>query len=314
MTDNLTAPDRQLVRYRALFMDSARWTGFEFHPGDIVISTPPKAGTTWMQAICALLIVQNPVPPTSDQISPWLDSPLRPLDDVRAQLAAQTHRRFIKTHTPLDGLPWDERVTYLCVARDPRDLAISWDNHLFNTNFKAFFAARERAIGTADLAELKTAGGRPSFSARKRFWSYMDGPYDPDNLDPNLAFAVHHATTFWAVRDRPNVVLVHYRELKADLDGQMRRLAGLLGIEVPEQLWPELVAAATFESMKGRARAHAPESSNAIWRNPDKFFHRGTSGQWHKVMRKDDNARYATRVAELADADLLAWLHDEVPR
>ncbi|HEX3612614.1 MAG TPA: sulfotransferase domain-containing protein [Sporichthyaceae bacterium] len=314
MTDDLAQGDRKLVRYRSLFMDSDRWSGFEFRPGDIVISTPPKAGTTWMQTICALLILQNPEPPAPDAISPWLDSPLRPVGEVFAQLAAQTHRRFIKTHTPLDGLPWDDRVTYLCVARDPRDLALSWDNHLFNTNYKAFFAARERAVGTADLAELKTHGGRPSFSARKRFWGFMDGPYDPDNLDPNLAFAVHHIATFWSVRERPNVVMAHYRELKADLAGQMRRIAGRLGIEVPEESWPDLVESATFEKMKSRARSHAPESTNSLWRNNDKFFNRGTSGQWRRVVRKDDNARYAARVAELAQVDLLAWLHDEPPR
>lgn len=313
MTDNLDQADRPLVRYRSLFMDSARWTGFEFRPGDIVISTPLKAGTTWMQTICALLILQNPEPPPQDEVSPWLDSALRPIHEVFALLAAQPHRRFIKTHTPLDGLPWDERVTYLCVGRDPRDLAMSWDNHLFNTDFKAFFAARERAVGTADLAELMTHDSRPPFSARKRFWGYMEGPYDTDNLDPNLAFSVHHLATFWAARERPNVLLVHYDELKADLAGQMRRIAAELGIEVPENLWPELVAAATFNQMKARATSHAPEASHSLWRDNSKFFNRGTSGQWRDLLKPKGEVRYAARVAELAEPSLLVWMHGNSP-
>jgi aryl sulfotransferase len=314
MTANLAQAGRQLVRYRSLVMDSARWAGFEFRPGDIVISTPPKAGTTWMQTICTLLILQDPEPAPPDEVSPWLDMVLRPVDDVLAQLAAQTHRRFIKTHTPLDGLPWDERVTYVCVGRDPRDLALSWDNHLFNIDFDAFFAARERAVGTADLAELMSHAPPPPPSTLKRFWGYMDGPYDPSNLDPNLAFAVHHLASFWAVRDQPNVVLAHYGELSADLSGQMRRLAGALGIEVPEGSWPDLVAAATFDRMKARAGTHTPESTHALWRNKARFFNRGTCGQWRTLLDKNGEARYAARVAELADPALLTWMHCDNPR
>jgi aryl sulfotransferase len=45
-----------LIRYSNMVWDSARWEGFELRPDDIVISTPPKCGTTWTQMICALLI------------------------------------------------------------------------------------------------------------------------------------------------------------------------------------------------------------------------------------------------------------------
>ena len=118
-------------RDQNLVSDSARWDGFEFRPDDIVISTPPKCGTTWTQMICALLVFQTTTfDRTLDLISPWLDMQTRDLVSVRADLDAQTHRRFIKTHTPYDGLPHDPRVTYICVGRDPRDVFRSWDNHV----------------------------------------------------------------------------------------------------------------------------------------------------------------------------------------
>src|SRR5260221_12941970 len=64
---------RSLVRYQSLIADSARWEGFALREGDIIISTPPKCGTTWVQMICALLIFQTPdLPKPIDQISPWL--------------------------------------------------------------------------------------------------------------------------------------------------------------------------------------------------------------------------------------------------
>src|SRR5437879_4553373 len=97
-------------RYEASMYDSNRWDGFELRPGDIIISTPPKCGTTWTQMICALLVFQTPTFDRSlDLISPWLDMLTRDRDSVVADLEAQHHRRFIKTHTPLDGVPFDER-------------------------------------------------------------------------------------------------------------------------------------------------------------------------------------------------------------
>src|SRR6187455_1231536 len=96
------------MRYRSIVADNARWDGFEFRPGDIVISTPPKCGTTWTQMLCALLVFDGPeLPRPLGELSPWLDMLTRPIEDVVAMYDAQDHRRFIKTHTPLDGLPLD---------------------------------------------------------------------------------------------------------------------------------------------------------------------------------------------------------------
>src|SRR5215475_10640173 len=93
-----------------------------------------KCGTTWTQMICALLILQEPeLPLPSDTLSPWIDMVTRARTDVFADLEAQTHRRFIKTHTPLDGIPSDPVVTYICVGRDPRDVGLSMDRHIGNT-------------------------------------------------------------------------------------------------------------------------------------------------------------------------------------
>src|SRR5690242_13705510 len=114
------------ARYRIGHQDNSRWDGFVFRPGDIVISTRSKSGTTWMQMICALLVFQDPVlrAPLA-ALSPWLDWLVTPRDEVVGRLEAQRHRRFIKTHTPLDGVPLDPRATYIVVARHPLDMAVS---------------------------------------------------------------------------------------------------------------------------------------------------------------------------------------------
>src|SRR5438477_2832130 len=97
-------------RYRSVLVDSLRWDGFEFRDDDIVISTPSKCGTTWMQMQCALLVFQaTTMPAPLTRLSPWIDVQTETVDSVFAALAAQTHRRFIKTHTPYDGIPHDPR-------------------------------------------------------------------------------------------------------------------------------------------------------------------------------------------------------------
>ena len=115
-------------RYSSWLYDSSRWDDFEVRPGDIIVCTPPKCGTTWAQMICALLVLQDPrLPAPLSSLSPWLDMADRPRAEVFARLEGQAHRRFYKTHTPLDGLPADPRATYVCVGRDPRDVAVSME-------------------------------------------------------------------------------------------------------------------------------------------------------------------------------------------
>ncbi len=300
------------VRYRNFVSDNERFEGFEFREGDILISTPPKCGTTWTQTICALLIFQTPkFPMHVDLMSPWLEQSIRPLDEVKADLAAQTHRRFIKSHTPLDGLPFDERVTYICVGRDPRDVALSWDNHFANVDIPTFLALREKAVGNDDLAELLPPPERliPPDSEAERFWMWIDAPEPVHETITGLASTMHHLNTFFIKREMPNVVMLHYGDLSDDLEGQMRLSASRLGIDVPEALWSELVPAATFDYMKSHAAAVAPNATESIWIDQSRFFNRGTSGQWHHLLDDEGLRRYTARVAEVASPELSLWAH-----
>jgi hypothetical protein len=299
------------VRYQTIFTDSARWDELVFRPGDIVISTPAKCGTTWLQMICALEIFQHTTfDRPLDQISPWLDVLMRPLDEVLADFEAQAHRRFIKTHTPLDGLPFDDRVTYICASRDPRDVAVSFDSHMHNFDPITFVALREHAVGAMDLNELVAAAPPlPSGTPHERFWSWVD-PAEPGKAISHLELMLHHLDTFWQVRDQPNIVLLRYEDLLDDLDGQMRYIAGRLGIAIAETAWPDLIRAATFADMKGRARELVPEvSHDGLYKDRDQFFHSGSAGQWRQVIGDEELPRYAARVAECAPADLAAWIH-----
>jgi aryl sulfotransferase len=290
---------QSLVRYRSPDEDSARWWDFELRDGDIVISTRSKSGTTWMQMICALLVFgSEELPAPLSQISPWLDWLVTPRDEVYAQLAAQDHRRIIKTHTPLDGIPMDSRVTYVVVGRHPLDMAVSLHHQGENLD-------RER------LAQLT---GQPSRSDRSSppvrewllEWTEWDG--DPRQELDSLPGVMMHVGDAWARRGEPNVVLVHYGDLSADLDVEMRRLAGVLGITIAGATWPRLVDAAGFEQMRRRADLLAPDPQGVL-RDRDRFFRRGSSGAGRELLTADEYEHYLARVGELVPPDLVAWLH-----
>src|SRR5215212_2378380 len=300
-------PQTSRPRYRAITADSGRWDGFAFRPGDVVISTPPKSGTTWMQMLCALLIFDGPAFPTPlGDLSPWLDMSIRPLAEVTAALAAQTHRRVIKTHTPLDGIPLRADVTYLVVGRDPRDVAISFEHHAANLDFARFLQLRATAVGNADLAELPQRRV-PSADPVERFRTFVA---DETHISPpSLASVLHHLDTGWQHRGDPNVALFHYADLQTDLVGELLRLARVLGIPCSPERARGLAPEASLARMRERSADVAPNAAQGAWKDVRAFFRSGGSGEWRARLSEADLAAYEARVGELVGPDLATWAY-----
>lgn len=312
----MTDAARTLIRYANPIFDSSRWEGFELRPGDIVISTPAKCGTTWTQMIVALLIFQTPeLPAPLSTLSPWLDMRTRARRDVVADLETQRHRRFIKSHTPLPGIPIADDVTYICVGRDPRDVALSMRDHLANIDFGVFLAAcgeaaRIDGVALPQLPEDSPPPADENPDVREAFWRWVLDDA-PATVNSGLLGTLHHVQSFWDARTAgQNVVMLHYTDLKGDLEGQMRALAVRLDIDVPEARWPALVRAASFEEMRRDPSATMPNADTGFWRDQDSFFKKARSGEWRAILDTDDDRqRYADRVAALLPRDLCEWLH-----
>ena len=300
---------QRVHHYTTVLFDSARWEGFEHRPGDILVCTAYKAGTTWTQMICALLIFQRAqLDRPLSEISPWLEMEIRPVDEAFATLAGQSHRRFIKSHTPLDGLPWWDDATYLFVGRDPRDILLSMVNHKRNINPEATAAMVARKLGIPK-DQVPPSGLRlpEDVNDLARMWlSQGSFPWEEDGFPFWSVF--NHARTFWEFRHLPNIHFLHYGDLQADLAGQMRRLAGLLSIDVPENRWPALVEAAGFASMRDNADMTAPDAHLDMWRDNKEFFHKGTTGQWRDGLSPETLALFETVMAERMPPALSAWM------
>jgi hypothetical protein len=280
-----------------------RWAGFVHRPGDIVISTRSKCGTTWVQMICALLVHGDPLPAPLAEISPWLDWSIEPLDVVRTRLDAQDHRRVIKTHTPLAGLPLCPEVTYVVVGRHPLDVAVSYFHHLGNID----------RVRWAELRGVGEVHRVPERTLPELLDLWIDGRSDPfEGALDSLPGNVHHIADAWARRDDLDVVLVHYDELRADLEGTMRRLADRLGIDVAEDRWPALVGAATFEGMRTDP-SHAAPDHLGVLRDHAAFFRSGRSGEGAATCTPAQLRRYDARMEVLTTPEIRSWMEGEAP-
>ena len=176
-----------------------------------------------MQRIVGLLVFQTPEPKPIMQISAWIDRRFpQPIEAVIAQIEAQEHRRFLKSHLPLDGLPFYDEVKYIHVARDGRDACMSFHNHA-----SGFTDQMLAGLDKAGLEDEAVARPYPHIEEDPgRFfhrWITTGEVPGHDDGSPSMSF-FHFEQTWWAARRRPNVLLVHYNDLKTDLSGEMRAL------------------------------------------------------------------------------------------
>ena len=296
-------PQREHV-YQNHHMDSNRWNYFTPRDDDIVIATSYKAGTTFTQTIVGnLLFPDGNLPGPAVAISPWLDMRITPLELVLGELEAQPHRRFIKSHLPLDGLPYFESIKYICVSRDPRDVFMSLLNHWGN-HTPEFYVMLNNVPGRVGdplpefVDDTKTTWR--NWITRNTFdWEIAGYPYWSH---------LSHALTFWRYRHLPNIMMLHFNDLLADLDGEMRRIADYLEIDVPAEQWADVVNRCTFnEVKKDPSKVVAPLMDVAFKGGGDTFINKGTNGRWLGVLDAEDLDLYAQAMAKLP-ADYAHWL------
>jgi aryl sulfotransferase len=108
-------------------------------------------------------------------------------------------------------------------------------------------------------------------------------------------------------RNLPNILLVHFTDLLNDLEGEMRRVARFLDIEVPEDKWAGLANAATFESMKKDLNVLQPKMMKSFKGGSNGFMDK-VDGIWVDILTKDeDTAVYEARAGQL-DPELRQWI------
>ena len=276
-------------------MNSTAWDGFKFRDDDVVIATYAKSGTTWMQQIVAQLVFEGAEDVETSHLSPWIGLRIMP-PEALAGVEAQTHRRFVKTHLPVDALVFSPRAKYLYVGRDGRDALWSMYNHHANANEHWYGALNNTPGRVGPPIEPPPA----SIHQYYRDWFAGDGfPFWPywENI-----------RSWWAVRDLPNVKLVHFNELKRDLEGSIRSIGKFLDIAVDDATMTKIVEHCGFDYMKAHAGKVAP-LGGALWEGgASTFIHKGTNGRWKDTLTGEESAEYERRALAELGPECRAWL------
>jgi aryl sulfotransferase len=277
-------------------LQSSRWRALPPRSGDIVIATWAKSGTTWVQQIVAQLMFQGDCTTPLTQLSPWFENPCFPLESMCAVLNAQEHRRILKTHLPATALPFYPGTKYIFIGRDGRDAIWSWHHHHMNLTELVY----ELMSKSSDAATPPL--DRPKEDQRLYFldWMHRDGY-------PLWPFW-SHVRSWWDLRDRENVLLLHFDEMKRDLRGAIVQVATFLGFEPRPELLDGIVHRCSFSYMNENAEALIPGYSRGLRGGAETFMHRGSGGAWQDVLVPDDILQYEREMASNLDVECARWL------
>ena len=300
LTDAISAKDSISwpVKIRELHnthMNSTVWNGFNFRDDDIVIATYAKSGTTWTQQIVAQLIFEGAEGLNLHEMSPWVDLRVLP-PPALAALANQVHRRFLKTHLPVDALVISPQAKYIYIGRDGRDAAWSFHNHHFNATEEYFTLYNTGTIHGGPPLERGTPDPHEFYTE----WINRDGfpiwPY------------WHHVRSWWEIRNLPNVMLLHFNDMKGDLEGAIKRIAEFLVIEIDPKSFSKIVEHCSFDYMKAHASEVAPRGG-AMWKGgATTFINKGSNGRWRDILSAAEIKAYEDKAVSELGVECAEWL------
>ncbi|CAG4988469.1 unnamed protein product [Parnassius apollo] len=191
-------------------------------------------------------------------------------------IAEKPSPRFIKTHVPMSLLPPHlldiAKVVY--VARDPRDVAVSFFHH--NRLFKM----------THFVGDFKT------------YWHFF-----VRNMVLWTPF-FDHLKEAWDLRNHPNLLFLFYEDLSKDLPRIVRLVADFLGKEYNDEQIADLCSHLHFENFKNNPSVNMDELKELDLYRPN-FIRKGKAGGWREYF-DDEMTQEAERwiMDNLKDTDL----------
>ncbi|WP_052707026.1 sulfotransferase domain-containing protein [Teredinibacter turnerae] len=282
-------------RFVSRHIDSSIWQSVSIRPGDIILGSYAKSGTTWLQNILCQLVHGAGSRINVNEVSPWIESKLGNRFSVLDQIEKQTHRRILKTHLPLTYFDILPEVKYVYIARDAVDVAWSLHHHHMMAN-KDWYSL----LNNQDIKNEKFS--LPIEDKRSYFfnWLYSDGhPFWPysDNI-----------RSWWKARYLNNVFVLHYKNLTLDFDKTVLMLASFLETNLSSDGVKLIKECSSFEYMRVNAELFAPNGGKFWLGGAKTFFNKGKDGEWNSELSQVDLEEYETFLKEVLGKQCLNWI------
>jgi hypothetical protein len=262
---------KQLVRLAMRRMRSQTtkkkaFDGYQPTEHDVFVATFAKSGTNWMMQIAQQIAHRGEAEfPHIHAVVPWPDAPsLGPiaLDDAGPRDASPTALRIIKTHLETEFVPYDEKSTYLTVLRDPKEVLVS--SYYFMGGILGVLSH----VTIEDWYEVATA---------------------PGGLIESWAV---HAASFWDWRDRPNVLVLNFAEIKRTPRESIERVAAIMGVELTGAQLAKVIERASVDYMKAHESQFAPpQPPFGDQSKPTLMIRRGASGKSEELLSQTQQAK-----------------------
>jgi len=229
--------------------------------------------------------------------SPWIDN--RFFLSIGGVDIAESlpRRRFLKTHLPLDGIPYSPKAKYIYVVRDMRDVTWSCWNH-WNAYTDFTFNANNNIPGRVGPEQP-----RPGNWTVKFFDLMID---DKADWYPVYWSCYHNLITWWQYRHLPNVLLVHYEEMKQNTEMIVRKFAEFLEIELTEEGLSKIIPQISLQWMKDHDVQVMGKLSAFFEKG--KFINKGQKNYWQNDLTADDIEKYQEYSLKRLGPEAAAWM------
>jgi len=208
------------------------FAGYEPSEHDVFVPTYSKSGTNWVMQIAAQIAWRGEAEfEHIHEIAAWPEAPLWgivALGDPGPWQRCPTARRVIKTSIDSRFVPYREHATYLTVLRDPKDI------------FASSYRFVPSVFGLTGEVSVE---------------QWLEMFLGPQSLGRSWA---QHTAGYWAWRDRPNVLVLCFSDMKNDLAHAVELVAETMKISLTQSEFDRVVERSSFSYMKRHEDLFAP--------------------------------------------------------
>ena len=119
---------------------------------------------------------------------------------------------------------------------------------------------------------------------------------------------MHNVLSWWRLRHRPNVLLLTYESMHADLPAVVRRVATFLGKELTEPQVAAIAEHCQFRRMASNPSTNAAQMSKVAGETD--FMRKGQVGDWRNYFSEEQSRRMDAWISEHVGDEQLPLIYD----